>query len=45
MRSMPKGYEAYEALIAAAAFYFLRNVLGGMGSGTEPAVLCGPQYA
>ena len=34
--SMPKGYEAYEALIMAAAFYFLRNVLGGMGSGTEP---------
>ena len=33
---MPKGYEAYQSLIMAAAFYLLRSVLGGMGSGAEP---------
>jgi Na+/proline symporter len=32
---MPKGYEAYEALLMATAFYFLRSVLGGLGSGAE----------
>lgn len=32
---MPKGYEAYQSLIVAALFYLLRNVLGGMGSGSE----------
>lgn len=34
--AMPKGYEAYESLIIAAAFYLLRNVFGGMASGSEP---------
>ena len=33
---MPKGYEAYEALIMAALFYLARNILGGMGTGQEP---------
>ncbi len=32
---MPKGYEAYEALLMATAFYFLRSMLGGLGSGAE----------
>ena len=32
---MPPGYEAYNDLIKAAAFYLLRNVLGGMGAGSE----------
>lgn len=32
---MPKGYEIYQSLIMAAFFYLLRNVLGGMGTGTE----------
>lgn len=34
--AMPKGYEAYESLIIAASFYLLRNVFGGMASGSEP---------
>ncbi len=29
---MPRGYEAYESLIMAATFYFLRSALGGMAS-------------
>ena len=33
--TMPKGYEIYESLTMFAAFYLLRNVLGGMGSGGE----------
>jgi solute:Na+ symporter, SSS family len=33
--TMPKGYEAYESLIAASFFYLLRSILGGMGSGGE----------
>jgi len=33
---MPAGYEAYSPLIMVAAFYLLRNVLGGLGAGAEP---------
>jgi hypothetical protein len=33
---MPRGYEAYECLIMAACFYFLRSALGGMCSGGSP---------
>ncbi len=33
---MPPGYEAYSPLIMMAAFYFARNVIGGMGTGAEP---------
>jgi Na+/proline symporter len=33
--SMPPGYEAYQALAMAAGFYLLRNILGGMASGTD----------
>jgi len=33
--TMPKGYEAYECLLMAAAFYLLRSTLLGLGSGTE----------
>jgi solute:Na+ symporter, SSS family len=33
--TMPRGYEAYESLILFAAFYLLRNVLWGMGTGGE----------
>ena len=33
--TMPKGYEAYQSLIMAAFFYFLRNILGGMATGAE----------
>ena len=33
--TMPKGYEIYQSLTMFAAFYLLRNVLGGMGSGGE----------
>ncbi len=32
---MPKGYEIYENLIMSAAFYFLRNVIAGLGVGGE----------
>ena len=32
---MPAGYEAYSPLIMVAAFYLLRNVLGGFGTGAE----------
>lgn len=32
---MPEGYEMYESLILFAAFYLLRNVLGGFGTGDE----------
>ena len=32
---MPQGYESYSALILFAAFYLLRNVLGGLGTGAE----------
>lgn len=32
---MPRGYEAYEALLMATGFYFLRSMLGGLGSGAE----------
>jgi len=34
--SMPKGYEAYQHLMLFAAFYLLRNVIGGMSSGADP---------
>jgi SSS family solute:Na+ symporter len=33
--TMPKGYEAYESLVVVAGFYFVRNVLGGLGTGAE----------
>ncbi len=33
--SMPPGYEQYSFLFLFAAFYLLRNVLGGMGAGGE----------
>jgi Na+/proline symporter len=33
--TMPPGYEAYQSLMMAAAFYLLRSVLGGMSSGTD----------
>lgn len=33
--TMPSGYEAYESLIVVAAFYLVRNVLGGLGTGAE----------
>ena len=33
--TMPKGYEAYESLVMFSFFYLVRNVLGGMGSGSE----------
>ena len=32
---MPAGYEMYETLILFAAFYLLRNVIGGFGTGDE----------
>ncbi len=32
---MPRGYEMYESLIMFAAFYLLRNVLFGFGTGAE----------
>ena len=34
--TMPKGYEAYQALEMVAFFYLLRNIIGGMGTGAEP---------
>jgi Na+/proline symporter len=33
--TMPKGYEAYQALEMAAFFYLLRNILGGMATGGD----------
>ncbi len=33
--TMPPGYEAYQSLMMAAAFYLLRNIFGGMSSGTD----------
>ncbi len=33
--TMPKGYEAYEALEMVAFFYLLRNILGGMATGGD----------
>lgn len=33
--SMPKGYEDYQWLILVAAFYLVRNIIGGMGMGDE----------
>ncbi|MCE0498375.1 MAG: hypothetical protein LV481_10570 [Methylacidiphilales bacterium] len=33
--TMPKGYEAYQALEMVAFFYLLRNILGGMATGGE----------
>lgn len=32
---MPPGYEAYSPLILVAGFYLLRNIFGGMASGSE----------
>ena len=32
---MPAGYEAYSPLIMVAAFYLLRNILGGAGTGAD----------
>lgn len=34
--TMPKGYEAYQSLLMFSAFYLLRNVLGGLGTGADP---------
>ena len=33
--SMPRGYEMYESLLMFAAFYLLRNVIGGLGTGAD----------
>ncbi|MCC6144576.1 MAG: sodium:solute symporter [Candidatus Hydrogenedentes bacterium] len=33
---MPPGYDPYEMLLVFAIFYLVRNVIGGLGSGTEP---------
>ncbi len=33
---MPNGYKAYEFLLLFAAFYLLRNVIGGLGLGADP---------
>jgi Na+/proline symporter len=33
---MPAGYEAYSPLIIVAMFYLLRNIIGGLGTGSEP---------
>lgn len=33
--SMPPGYEVYSPVVLLAAFYLLRNVLGGLGTGGE----------
>lgn len=33
---MPAGYEAYHDLFMFAFFYFLRNFIGGFGSGADP---------
>lgn len=33
--TMPKGYEAYQALEMVAFFYLLRNILGGMATGGD----------
>lgn len=33
---MPRGYEAYESLLMAAFFYFLRSAMGGMASMGSP---------
>jgi Na+/proline symporter len=32
---MPAGYEMYQSLILFAAFYLMRNIIGGMGTGDE----------
>jgi len=32
---MPVGYEMYQSLILFAAFYLMRNIIGGMGTGDE----------
>jgi solute:Na+ symporter, SSS family len=37
--TMPKGYEAYQALEMAAFFYLLRNILGGMATGGDSRYL------
>lgn len=34
--SMPSGYDQYQYLFVFAAFYLLRNILGGMGTGADP---------
>ncbi len=34
--TMPEGYKPYEALGLFALFYFLRTVIGSMGSGDDP---------
>lgn len=34
--TMPKGYEAYNSLLMVTFFYFLRNILGGFGTGADP---------
>lgn len=33
--TVPKGYEAYHALEMVAFFYLMRNILGGMATGTD----------
>lgn len=33
---MPKGYEAYSDLFMFTFFYFLRNFIGGFGTGADP---------
>ncbi|MDD2764851.1 MAG: hypothetical protein PHE83_12850 [Opitutaceae bacterium] len=33
---MPPGYEPYSLLFMMMSFYFLRNVIGGFGTGAEP---------
>ncbi len=34
--TMPRGYEMYNDLMMFAFFYFLRNFLGGFGTGADP---------
>ncbi len=36
---MPDGYKMYESLILFSAFYLLRNILTGMGTGDESKYL------
>lgn len=33
--TMPRGYEMYQSLFMFAAFYLLRNVIGGFGTGAD----------
>ncbi|NLX20108.1 MAG: sodium:solute symporter [Phycisphaerae bacterium] len=34
--AMPEGYKEFEPLLMVAAFYLLRNILGGLGTGADP---------